>query len=182
MIPIPSAIVNTTRRIKNVIVIRRTKTAIGTSLSDFRSNIEFICLTGMIRIPRPGDIRQESLTGEKGEIVGGSRFFAGKGAWIRRVEGLEGNREKGIASPLRRIGNPQHRNFARLVKGDSIPFSILPVPERPLRQLLRVPADVIPRPCEMPLPPHQPVPIFPLPQRPRASQRLVDAPRREPLP
>ena len=41
-------------------------------------------------IPRPGDIRHGSLTGEKGGIVGGSRFFAGKGAWIRRVEGLEG--------------------------------------------------------------------------------------------
>jgi hypothetical protein len=45
-----------------------------------------------------------SLTGEKGGIVGGSRFFAGKGAWIRRVEGLEGgdgcNREKGIVFPF----------------------------------------------------------------------------------
>jgi hypothetical protein len=34
----------------------------------------------------------------------GSRFFAGKGAWIRRVEGLEGgdgcNREKGIVFPF----------------------------------------------------------------------------------
>ena len=30
---------------------------------------------------------QGSLTGEMGGIVGGSRFFAGKGAWIRRVEG-----------------------------------------------------------------------------------------------
>jgi hypothetical protein len=28
--------------------------------------------------------------GGEGGIVGGSRFFAGKGAWIRRVEGLEG--------------------------------------------------------------------------------------------
>jgi hypothetical protein len=59
---------------------------------------------GSIPIPRPGDIRQGSLTGEKGGIVGGSRFFAGKGAWIRRVEGLEGgdgcNREKGIVFPF----------------------------------------------------------------------------------
>ena len=31
-----------------------------------------------------------SVTGEKGEIAGGSRLFARKGAWIRRVEGLEG--------------------------------------------------------------------------------------------
>ena len=47
-------------------------------------------LAGFIRIPRPGEIRQGSLTGEKGEIVGGSRLFAGKGAWLRRVEGLDG--------------------------------------------------------------------------------------------
>jgi len=49
-----------------------------------------LMLNRVIRIPHPGDNRQGSLTGEKGKIVGGSRFFAGKGAWIRRVEGLEG--------------------------------------------------------------------------------------------
>jgi hypothetical protein len=60
----------------------RTRVAIEMSDRNFQTN--------KIRIPRPGEIRQGSHTGEKGEIVGGSRFFAGKGAWIRRVEGLEG--------------------------------------------------------------------------------------------
>ena len=50
----------------------------------------FSCRTRFIRIPPRGAIRQGSLTAGKGEIVGISRFFPGKGAYIRRVEGLAG--------------------------------------------------------------------------------------------
>ena len=39
---------------------------------------------------------QGNLIREKGGIVGGSRLFAGKGAWIRRLEGLEGMGAEGF--------------------------------------------------------------------------------------
>jgi hypothetical protein len=50
----------------------------------------FVCPTGFIRITHRGDIRLVSLTAGKGEIVGISRFFAGMGEYIRRVEGVAG--------------------------------------------------------------------------------------------
>jgi hypothetical protein len=95
---------------------------------------------GSIHIPRPGEIRQASLTGEKGGIVGGSRFFAGKGAWIRRVEGLEGMST--------RIGEDGGRGRSRVLQNASPPTRALESaapPETPLPpDLPHLPRETLP--------------------------------------
>ena len=56
------------------------------NFTDHRIRYPFGCRIGINCL----HVDQGNIPGEKGEIVGGSRFFAGKSAWIRRVEGLEG--------------------------------------------------------------------------------------------